>query len=150
MNRLLNELSAVSAAIGQSMAQRCAQTFLFGLVLMVSLGLLGNTMAHASTPHTSGPVSLSQPAIFSLSPSVPLPEEKPTPRGLLFSFMGEALDLELEAEGLLDLTPIYALITPQTNDSILKIQARRPLSESHSFSERNHAPIFVFLQIFRL
>ena len=149
MNRLIHELSAGFTAVGQSMVQRFAQSFLLAFVFMVALGLLGKTMAHASVVYPPTAVSLSQQTVFALA-SAPLSEDEQVPHDLPPSFFGEALDLDLEIKDLLGLRPVYSTVSTLGNKTAQHVRTRRPLTERDSFSERHHAPIFIFLQIFRL
>lgn len=149
MNRLIHELSAGLTAVGRSMVRGFAQSFLLALVFMVTLGLLGKSTAHAGVVDSPAAVSLSQQAVFVLS-SAPLSEEEQVPHDLPPSFLGEALDLDLEIKDLLGLRPVYSSVSTLDNNTAQHVLARRPLTEQDAFSERHHSPIFIFLQIFRL
>ena len=149
MESFLHSLCETLVAFSAKLARCFPRGLTFCLALMTCFGFLGSAVAHASVqPGIVNNVS-SQRALFS-KPHPPFSEDTSQPLDLALSFFWEAWDLDAEAKGLLGLAAFQPDAVDLIHQGNAWARAYQNSGSESSFSARNHAPIFLFLQIFRL
>lgn len=151
MKGCLNAVILAGLGFNRFLFKRCSQGILILLTLMTSFGLLGNTVGHTRPYRPSPPVAISRPLVFPLAhPTSSKKEDAPSHDLLASSFFLESW--ELEAESLASdaheqpLFGVYASL--ENHQSRFAHAGHDPTTEA--FGVRNHAPMFIFLQVFRL
>lgn len=149
MKSFLHSLCETLVAFSAKFARCFPRGLTLCLALMTCFGFLGSAVAHASVHPEAVNLTLSSQALFSTAHS-PLSEESSQPLDLALSFFWEAWDLDAEAKGLLGLAAFQPDAVDLIHQGNAWARAYQNSGSESSFSARNHAPIFLFLQIFRL
>lgn len=125
------------------------------MIVLIGFGLLGASFAKLALPtQASTPLQLSQvvacPALN--SHPQPHPPADPPPKRLFFALSLLVEDWEPDADNSLLETAFSPFILNSTGLKHLTAQVAGQWYRTlpHSFSELNHAPLFIFLQVFRL
>lgn len=151
MNRFLNTLVLAGIGVNRFLLKRCSQAVLIALTFMTCFGLVGNTVGHTRPYRPSPPVTVSRQLVFPLShPTSQKKEDSPSQAYLASSFFLEGWELEAESLALDESEqPLYGVFASLENHQARFAHAGHdPTAEA--FGVRNHAPIFIFLQVFRL